>query len=129
MNNDWIVKDIEDYLASIFLSKRIDGESEIHFIEDENGNSLGRELFNGMMSQLAGGFTSIDSFTIKNRGKVFIIHLPEPLNRKELERKFKNKQVVINHEFYEVIGIETPAVNKSFSLVGLLTKYKDDENK
>lgn len=121
--------DLEKYLEQIYLARTDDREPLIHFIEDENGNSLGRDMFNNLMKQAANSLISIDSFEIKNRGKVFVVNITEPLTRKELTKLYLNKTVAINHQFYEVIGIETPAVNKSFSLVGLLTKFKDDENK
>lgn len=46
------------------------------------------------------------------------------MSKEQLENTYLNKSIAIDYEFHDIIGIETPAVNRDFQTVGLLTKLK-----
>jgi len=119
--------DLEKYLREIYSQREENAKRRpsLYFIVDENGNSLGMEMFNGLLKKLANSIISKDSFILNGRGKVFVIDLPEPMSREQIKNTYLNKSVAIDYAFYDVI--ELLAANKISTTVGLLTKIKDED--
>ncbi len=46
-------QNIEDYLNEIYMSRINDRQTHFVFISDEDGNSLGRDMFHKMLEQAA----------------------------------------------------------------------------
>ena len=120
-------KELDNYLREIYIQREENTKirPSLYFIVDENGNSLGMEMFNGLLKKIANSIISKDSFILDGRGKVFVIDLPEPMSREQIKNTYLNKSVAIDYAFYDVI--ELLAVNKIFTAVGLLTKIKDED--